>query len=44
MGVWIDKTVTKDEGPKFWQTLVERGVDMFCTDHPLEVLKFYNGG
>ena len=39
VGVWINKAVTKDEGPELWRTLQQNGVDMFCTDHPLEVLE-----
>lgn len=38
MGVWVDKAVTKDEGPEFWNSLMDLGVDMFCTDHPMEVI------
>ena len=38
MGVWVDKAVTKDEGLDFWNSLMDLGVDMFCTDHPLEVI------
>ena len=38
MGVWVDKVVTKDEGLGFWNSLMDLGVDMFCTDHPLEVI------
>ena len=39
VGVWINKAVTKDEGPDLWKTLKQNGVDMLCTDHPLEVIK-----
>lgn len=39
VGVWIDKGVTRDEGPELWKTLSQNGVDMFCTDHPLEVME-----
>ena len=40
VGVWIDKAVTKDEGPKLWKELMDAGINMFCTDHPLEAIAF----
>ena len=39
VGVWIHKEITTDEGPELWKTMKQNGVDMFCTDHPLEVIE-----
>jgi glycerophosphoryl diester phosphodiesterase len=39
VGVWIDKAVHTNEGPELWMELMSLGVDMFCTDHPLEVIE-----
>jgi len=39
VGVWIDKKITKDEGPALWRQLDDLKVDAFCTDHPLEAIQ-----
>ena len=39
VGVWIDKAVHSNEGPELWKSIFEAGVDMFCTDHPLEAIE-----
>ena len=39
VGCWVDKEITHDEGPAIWNQLIDAGVDIFCTDHPLEVLE-----
>ena len=31
--------VKTSEDEKFWQGLLELGVDMLCTDHPLEAIE-----
>lgn len=36
--VWIDATVTK-EGTDVYRNLIDLGVDSFCSDFPLEIMK-----
>jgi glycerophosphoryl diester phosphodiesterase len=36
VSVWVDKEITKDEGKATWEAIMDQGVDMLCTDHPLE--------
>jgi len=37
--VWVDKDYTFNEDEIFWEGLLELGVDMLCTDHPLEAIE-----
>lgn len=39
MCVWVDKDFTHDEDEKFWLGVLDMGVDMLCTDHPLEAIE-----
>lgn len=41
VGVWYSKRKT-DEGPILWQKMLDLGVDMFCSDTPLEAQAFFN--
>ena len=35
VGIWYSKRKT-DEGPILWQKMLDLGVDLFCSDMPLE--------